>query len=181
MCLQNKKCPSSQSSGTKGKPSAVPPAFAWILHTHFCPCNGGHPSCSHRPLPGEPSDTHQGGFQPVTASLWDGQTRYFPVQHISTNHNLYHIFCVLARGNRKVVDFFGWFGGEGVPSPGTGDGPVLFPRRKSTKSAHKGRGVSMPLAPYVSPHPKTTQRGAPAPLWILPASPMVVLFSGQHH
>jgi len=173
MCLQNKKCPSSQSSGTKGKPSAVPPAFARIFHAHFYPCNGGPPSCSHRPLPGEPSDTHQGGFQPVTASLWDGQTRYFPVQHISTNHNLYHIFCVLARGNRKVVDFFGWFGGEGVPSPGTGDGPVLFPRRKSTKSAHKGRGVSMPLAPYVSPHPKTTQRGAqplfgfsPHALWL---------------
>ena len=144
-----------------------------IHHTHFYPCNGGHPSCSHRPLPGEPSDTHQGGLQPVTASLWDGQTRYFPAQRISTNHNLYHIFDVLARGKRKVVDLFGWFGGEGVPSPGTGDSPVLFPRRKSTKSAHKGRGVSIPLAPYVSPHPKTTQRGAqplfgfsPYALWL---------------
>ena len=42
----------------------------------------------------------------MTASLWDGQTRYFPVQRISTNHNLYHILARLARGKRKVVDFF---------------------------------------------------------------------------
>ena len=46
------------------------------------PDNGGTPSCSHRPLPGEPRDTHRSSFQPVTTPLWDVQTRYFPVQRI---------------------------------------------------------------------------------------------------
>ena len=36
-------------------------------------------------LPGEPSDTLQGGFQPVTASLCQAKTRYFPVLCVCTN------------------------------------------------------------------------------------------------
>ena len=35
-------------------------------------------------LPGEPSDTLQGGFQPVTASLCQAKTRYFPVLCVCT-------------------------------------------------------------------------------------------------
>ncbi len=46
---------------------------------------------------------------------------------------------------------------------------VLFSCEKSTKSAHKGaRGFDSPRPLMNPPHPKTTQRGAPAPLWILP-------------
>ena len=64
--------------------------------------NGGTPSCSHRPLPGEPSDTHQGGFQPVTASLWDGQTRYFPVQRIYQHRIVYITFYFVLQGEKQI-------------------------------------------------------------------------------
>ena len=48
------------------------------------------------------------------------------------------------------------------------------PGGKVPKTPLRGRVVSIPLSLLKLPHPKTTQRGAQAPLWILPASPLVV-------
>ncbi len=56
---------------------------------HSSPVTAGKPSRSRGPLPGEPRDTHQGGFQPVTAPLCHAQAPYFPVLHISLSL-LYH-------------------------------------------------------------------------------------------
>ena len=58
------------------------PQFARFSRARSKPCNGGRPSRSRRPLPGEPSDTSQGGFQPAAAPLLETQTRYFPVLRI---------------------------------------------------------------------------------------------------
>ncbi len=66
---RNKKALRSHTIGTKGNPSAVPPAFLRTAQALNAPITAGKPSVSPQPLPGEPSDTLQGGFQPVTASL----------------------------------------------------------------------------------------------------------------
>ena len=47
---------------------------------------------------------------------------------------------------------------------------------KDAKKTLKGRGGFDSPSPLKKPlTPKTTQRGAQAPLWILPANPLVVL------
>ena len=67
-----------------------------------CPCNGGPPSRSHGPLPGEPRDTLQGGFQPVAASLWGWQTPYFPVPRMfSTVTYTIEIICWQGGSSQK--------------------------------------------------------------------------------
>ncbi len=70
LILGTKKAPRPQSTGTKGKPSAVPPAFVSKTIRTYDPITADQPSPSLGPLPGEPSDPIlQGGFQPVTAPL----------------------------------------------------------------------------------------------------------------
>ena len=63
-----------------------------------CPCNGGPPSRSHGPLPGEPRDTLQGGFQPVAASLSGMANSLFSRSSHVLNCYLYHRNNLLARG-----------------------------------------------------------------------------------
>ncbi len=74
---QNKSPSSPLQTGTKGSPSALPPAFAPKKRALKRPCNGGPPSCSRRPLLGEPSDTRQDGSQPVTIPLLGGASSLF--------------------------------------------------------------------------------------------------------
>ena len=51
------KCPPSQSLGTKGKPSAVPPKFILTEYALDAPVTEGGPAVSPRRLPGEPNRT----------------------------------------------------------------------------------------------------------------------------
>ena len=73
------------------------------IYARSCPCNGGPPSRSHGPLPGEPRDTLQGGSQPVTASLWRWANSLFSRSSHVSNKYLYHRTHPLARGLRGKI------------------------------------------------------------------------------
>jgi len=67
--MENKKRPPPHKLGTKGNPSAVPPAFARDLPSRRAlksPITAEVPSPSQGPLPGEPS----GPFSGAAFSRW---------------------------------------------------------------------------------------------------------------
>ena len=98
-----------KSIGTKGKPSAVPPAFTQTDCVHFSPDNGGDKTVLlSQTAPGR-TKRHASGRLSADdrPSLGYANTLFSHSTHLSAEKNLYHIFLYFASEKlRQLLDRF---------------------------------------------------------------------------